>query len=70
MLAAGLFEYNFGDSEFLMLFLVLVHAAVRRGTAGARRRRRNSHVDHRRVRLRTRSTSSTGSPGSLLTRDA
>lgn len=32
MLAAGLFEYNFGDSEFLMLFLVLVtlpHAAAR-----------------------------------------
>ena len=30
MLAAGLFEYNFGDSEFLMLFLVLItlpHAA-------------------------------------------
>jgi O-antigen ligase len=24
MLVAGLFEYNFGDSEFLMLFLVLV----------------------------------------------
>jgi O-antigen ligase len=24
MVAAGLFEYNFGDSEFLMLFLVLV----------------------------------------------
>ena len=24
MLSAGLFEYNFGDSEFLMLFLVLV----------------------------------------------
>ena len=24
MLAAGLFEHNFGDSEFLMLFLVLV----------------------------------------------
>ena len=24
MLMAGLFEYNFGDSEFLMLFLVLV----------------------------------------------
>jgi O-antigen ligase len=24
MLAAGLFEYNFGDSEFLMLFLTLV----------------------------------------------
>ena len=26
----GLFEYNFGDSEFLMLFLLLDHAAVRR----------------------------------------
>ena len=24
MLAAGMFEYNFGDSEFLMLFLVLL----------------------------------------------
>jgi O-antigen ligase len=24
MLTAGMFEYNFGDSEFLMLFLVLV----------------------------------------------
>jgi hypothetical protein len=24
MLAAGLFEYNFGDSEFLMLYLVLI----------------------------------------------
>jgi hypothetical protein len=24
MLTAGLFEYNFGDSEFLMLFLTLV----------------------------------------------
>src|SRR5262249_7330933 len=24
MLAAGLFEHNFGDSEFLMLFLILV----------------------------------------------
>ena len=24
MLSAGLFEYNFGDSEFLMLFLVLI----------------------------------------------
>ena len=32
MAAAGLFEYNFGDSEFLMLFLVLItlpFAAVR-----------------------------------------
>lgn len=32
MLAAGMFEYNFGDSEFLMLFLLLVtlpYAAVR-----------------------------------------
>ena len=24
MLAAGLFEYNFGDSEFLMLFLLVI----------------------------------------------
>ena len=24
MLAAGMFEYNFGDSEFLMIFLLLV----------------------------------------------
>jgi hypothetical protein len=24
MLAAGLFEHNFGDSEFLMLFLLLI----------------------------------------------
>ena len=24
MLAAGMFEYNFGDSEFLMMFLILV----------------------------------------------
>jgi hypothetical protein len=24
MLAAGLFEHNFGDSEFLMLFLILI----------------------------------------------
>ncbi len=24
MLTAGLFEYNFGDSEFLMLFLILL----------------------------------------------
>jgi len=34
MLAAGLFEHNFGDSEFLMLFLVLVtvpFAATREG---------------------------------------
>ena len=33
MVAAGMFEYNFGDSEFLMLFLVLVtlpYAAGRR----------------------------------------
>jgi O-antigen ligase len=28
MLGAGLFEYNFGDSEFLMLFLVLVTLPV------------------------------------------
>jgi O-antigen ligase len=32
MIAAGMFEYNFGDSEFLMLFLLLVtipYAALR-----------------------------------------
>ena len=36
MLSAGLFEYNFGDSEFLMLFLVVVtlpFAAARRDDA-------------------------------------
>jgi hypothetical protein len=34
MLAAGMFEYNYGDSEFLMVFLVLVtlpFAAERHG---------------------------------------
>ena len=34
MLSAGMFEYNFGDSEFLMTFLVLVtlpFAAARDG---------------------------------------
>lgn len=39
MLAAGLFEYNFGDSEFLMLFLVLVtlpYAALRAPADSAR----------------------------------
>jgi hypothetical protein len=29
MLAAGLFEYNFGDSEFLMMFLVLSRCPTR-----------------------------------------
>ena len=41
MLVAGLFEYNFGDSEFLMLFLVLVtlpFAAARPEDAAATRR--------------------------------
>ena len=40
MLAAGMFEYNFGDSEFLMLFLVLVtlpFAAARTDGAAADR---------------------------------
>jgi O-antigen ligase len=40
MLAAGMFEYNFGDSEFLMLFLILVTlpfaAARNRATGPAR----------------------------------
>lgn len=36
MLVAGLFEYNFGDSEFLMLFLALISLPyAARGTAGA-----------------------------------
>jgi O-antigen ligase len=38
MLAAGMFEYNFGDSEFLMLFLILVtlpFAALRPSTEPA-----------------------------------
>jgi O-antigen ligase len=38
MLAAGMFEYNFGDSEFLMLFLLLVtlpYAALRNGEQSA-----------------------------------
>jgi O-antigen ligase len=41
MLAAGMFEYNFGDSEFLMLFLVLVtlpYAADRSLTTESERR--------------------------------
>jgi hypothetical protein len=40
MLAAGLFEYNFGDSEFLMLLLVLItlpFAAARPADAAADR---------------------------------
>ncbi len=40
MLAAGLFEYNFGDSEFLMLLLVLItlpFAAARSADAAADR---------------------------------
>jgi O-antigen ligase len=38
MLSAGLFEYNFGDSEFLILFLVLItlpFAAARNGAPAA-----------------------------------
>jgi O-antigen ligase len=36
MLAAGMFEYNFGDSEFLMLFLGLITLpfAAARGRTG------------------------------------
>jgi O-antigen ligase len=46
MLAAGLFEYNFGDSEFLMLFLVLVTLpyAAERAPAAAESPLR--HADH------------------------
>ena len=39
MLAAGLFEYNFGDSEFLMLFLVLVTLPYAAAAAPAHARR-------------------------------
>jgi O-antigen ligase len=39
MLAAGLFEYNFGDSEFLMLFLVLVTLPYAASAAPAHARR-------------------------------
>jgi O-antigen ligase len=35
MLAAGLFEYNFGDSEFLMLFLLLITLPFTAGSAAA-----------------------------------
>jgi O-antigen ligase len=34
MLAAGLFEYNFGDSEFLMLFLLLITLPFTLGRSG------------------------------------
>jgi putative inorganic carbon (HCO3(-)) transporter len=36
MLTAGLFEYNFGDSEFLMLFLVLITLPFAATRAGGR----------------------------------
>jgi O-antigen ligase len=39
MLAAGMFEYNFGDSEFLMFFLILItlpFAADRSGPVATR----------------------------------
>ena len=39
MLAAGMFEYNFGDSEFLMLFLLLVTLPYAADRAPAARRR-------------------------------
>jgi O-antigen ligase len=42
MLAAGLFEYNFGDSEFLMLYLVLItlpFAALNTATPAVEARR-------------------------------
>ena len=37
MLAAGMFEYNFGDSEFLMLLLVLLTLPIAARQAGATR---------------------------------
>ena len=48
MLAAGMFEYNFGDSEFLMLFLLLVtlpYAADARRLAPAAATRRKPPDD-------------------------
>ncbi len=39
MLAAGMFEYNFGDSEFLMLLLVLVTLPFAAATDAAATRR-------------------------------
>jgi O-antigen ligase len=45
MLAAGMFEYNFGDSEFLMIFLFLVtlpYAADRAPAAPALRHSRRA----------------------------
>jgi O-antigen ligase len=36
MLSAGLFEYNFGDSEFLMLFLIIVTLPFAAGRAAPR----------------------------------
>jgi hypothetical protein len=47
MLAAGMFEYNFGDSEFLMLFLVLItlpFAAARSTTGRPSLSAANRHV--------------------------
>lgn len=42
MLAAGMFEYNFGDSEFLMLFLVLVTLPYAAARNGSRRKAKES----------------------------
>jgi len=46
MLAAGMFEYNFGDSEFLMLFLILISLpfAVAHRTAPRRSMRAVTHA--------------------------
>ena len=48
MLAAGMFEYNFGDSEFLMMLLLADHAAVRRRPHGWPPTRRHDHRAARR----------------------
>jgi O-antigen ligase len=45
MLAAGLFEYNFGDSEFLMLFLIVITLPFAVERAGA--------MPHRAIRRTT-----------------
>ena len=60
MLAAGLFEYNFGDSEFLMLFLVLVTLPYAAERAPAARRGAASPCPPRRLTSRRCSTAARG----------
>ena len=54
MMAAGMFEYNFGDSEFLMLFLVLVTLPYAAERAASRRRTVADLAAHRSATPRRR----------------